>query len=125
MNAQLAARQYAAAAAKWDNASPDEEETRDEAIAFRADKLTAARMSEAKLVQDAISDALGNDYDAAFAAELRRFFIAFDEAQTDDRMADAGNAMFRFLRQQVTPLIRADALLEAEAEQARFEANSP
>ncbi|HEY1035052.1 MAG TPA: hypothetical protein VGE09_08725 [Pseudoxanthomonas sp.] len=125
MNAQLAARQYAAAAANWDNASPDEEETRDEAIAFRADELTAERMSEAKLVQDAISDALGNDYDAAFAAELRRFFIAFDEAQTDDRMADAGHALFCFLRQQVKPLIHSDAMTDAQAEQARFEANSP
>ena len=117
----------AAAQRAYDNAYPydDAEEARQEAIDERADELIAERMADAKRVQDAIADALGNDYDGVFASMLRRFFIAFDEAQTDDRMADAGNALFRFLRQQVKPLIHSDAMTDAQAEQARFEANAP
>lgn len=105
----------AAAQRGYDDAYPydDNEEARQEAIDERADELVAERLSDAKRVQDAISDALGNDYDDAFASELRRFFIAFDEAQTDDRMADAGNALFRMLRSHVDSAIRADALLDA------------
>lgn len=104
----------------YDNA----EEARQEAVDKRAQDLIADRMSDDKRVQEAICDALGNDCDDAFAPELRRFFTAFDAAQTDDGMADAGNALFIFLRQQVRPRIRADAMLEAQAEQARFEANA-
>lgn len=103
----------------------DAEEARQEAIAERANELIAERMSDDKRVQETICDAIGNDCDDAFASELRRFFVAFDAAQTDDRMADAGNALFIFLRQQVRPRIRADAMPEAQAEQSRFEANAP
>lgn len=111
----------------YDNAYPydDSEEARQKAIDDRADELVADRMTDAKRVQDAIADALGNDCDGVFASDLRRFFIAFDEAWTDDRMADAGNALFRVLRSHVDSAIRADALLDAETEQARFEANAP
>ena len=121
------AKGQGAAQRAYDNAYPydDAEEARQEAIDERADELVAERMSDDKRVQDAIADALGNDYDGVFASDLRRFFIAFDEAQTDDRMADAGNALFRVLRSHVDSAIRADALLDAEAEQARFEANAP
>lgn len=121
------AKGQGAAQRAYDNAYPydDAEEAREEAIAERADELTAERMSDGKRVLDAICDALNGDGDLAIPEALRRFFIAFDEAQTDDRMADAGNSLFRDLRQFVEPLIRADAKQDAEAEQARFEANVP
>lgn len=121
------AKGQAAAQRAHDNAYPydDAEEARQEAIGERADELVAERMADDKRVQDAIADALGDDYDDRFASLLRRFFIAFDAAQTDDRMADAGNSLFSELRPHIESAIRADALLDAEAEQARFEANAP
>lgn len=121
------AKGQGAAQRAYDNAYPydDAEEARQEAIDERADELVAERMSDDKRVQDAIADALGNDYDDRFASLLRSFFIAFDAAQTDDRMADAGNSLFSELRPYIESAIRADALLDAEAEQALFEANSP
>lgn len=117
----------AAAQRAYDNAYPydDAEEARQEAIDERADDLVAERMTDEKRVQDAIRYALGDDYDDRFASMLRRFFIAFDEAQTDDRMAEVGNDLFCDLRPYVKGAILADALLDAETEQARFEANAP
>lgn len=117
----------AAAQRAYDNAYPydDAEEARQEAIDERAQDLVAERMSDDKRVLDAICDALNGDGDLAIPEALRRFFIAFDAGQTDDRLADAGNSLFRDLYQFVEPLIRADAETDAEAERARFEANVP
>ena len=118
-------RQFAAAAAAYDNASPDDyEDARDEAIAERTEELVKERLADDKHVQDAIADALANDYDDVFASALRRFYIAFDEADTNDRMADAGYSLFRDLKQYVEPAIRSDAESDALAEQAAFEARA-
>ena len=118
---------YAAAQRAYDNAYPydEAEEERQEAIDERTDELVAERMSDDKRVLEAICDALNGDGDLAIPESLRRFFIAFDAGQTDDRLADAGNSLFRDLYQFVEPLIRADAETDAEAERARFEANVP
>ena len=113
------ARQYAAAAAAYDNASAydDAEEARDEAIAERTDELFRERMADDTRVQDALQDMLGDDYDDFFAATLRRFFIAFDAAQTDAGMADAGYALFLDLKPGIERRIRDDASSDANHEQ--------
>lgn len=95
----------------------------DDAIAERAEALTAERLTDDKRVQDAIADALGNDYDDVFPACLRRFYIAFDAAQTDIEMADIGLQLFRSLQPSVEGAIREDAYADAVIEHGQNEAD--
>ena len=107
LNAQLRAAQ------RVFESAPDDE---DEWVGERTDDLVRERMADEKIVRDVIDNALGNDYDGVFARMLTTFFRRFDDAETDERMADAGNALFHDLRQMVEPEIRAEAETDATLE---------
>ena len=109
-------QQLSAAARAHDNAAPDED-NETEWVGERTEELTAERLADDKTVQDAIQDALGNDYDDVFASMLRRFYMAFD-ASPDEPLSLSSIAvdLFKELRPYVAGAIREEARSDAQRE---------
>ncbi|KRG39118.1 hypothetical protein ARC78_14970 [Stenotrophomonas pictorum JCM 9942] len=93
------------------------EEARDEFIAERTKELTAERLADEDRVADAISEFIGYEDDGErLLKSLARFRAAFDIAQTDCGMAEAGLPLFRELSAVATSRIRRDAESDASSE---------
>lgn len=116
--------QLRAAQLAYDDASPDYDDARDEAIAERTDELYCERIRDDERVQDVFAEMLANDSDDFFPANLRRFFRTFADAQTNDAMAEAGLALFRDLQPTVESNIREEAQRDAEREQDKIESDA-
>lgn len=95
----------------------DEDEAyRDAWIADRATQLTAVRLRDEGQVNSALSELFTIGAGDALENALTRFYLAFDEAQTDAAMAEAGLAFFRSLQPTVESRIREDAESDAAGE---------
>lgn len=93
------------------------EDARDEFVAERTKELIAERLADEDQVADAISEFIGYEDDGErLLKSMARFRAAFDIAQTDCGMAEAGVALFREITAVATARIKRDAESDATDE---------